>query len=148
MLRGMKSPKVAGTAGAIFALAVVWIGFQVATNGHTGILRRAAEAKEFLGKVSIPQRAVDPKKHAAAESQHHVTLTWKASTTPGTRYNVYRRGLIGGLARLNAVPISDTSYIDNSVQPGQTYFYTTRAASSAGAESKPSNEVRVDVPSP
>jgi hypothetical protein len=148
MLDGMKSPKIAGAAGAVLALAVLFIGFQVATHGHTGILRGMAQAKEFFGNATGPQRTESLKERAATGPQHHVTLTWKASTTPGARYNVYRRGLLGGLARLNVLPLADPSYTDNSVQPGQTYFYTTRAVSSAAVESRPSNEVRINVPSP
>ena len=139
MQHGLKSAKVAGIAGAVLGLASVWIGFQLATHGHTGILRTLAQSKRLLagGSASPHER---PK--------HHVTLTWKASTSPHTRYNVYRRGVSDGLARLNAAPIVETSYPDDKVLAGQTYFYTTRAVSLAGVESGPSNEVRVDVPSP
>jgi fibronectin type 3 domain-containing protein len=62
-------------------------------------------------------------------------------------YNVYRRGT-SGTTKLNAVPVTGTSYVDSSVQPGQTYYYVTKAVSATGAESGPSNQVQITVPSP
>jgi hypothetical protein len=144
MQQGSKSAKVAATTGAVLGLAIMWIGSQVATNRHTGILRMLTGAKQHLAGASDPPQA---EKRASTGRQPSVTLTWKASTSPGVRYNVYRRGLTGGFTRLNAAPVAATSYIDNSVEPGQTYFFKTRAASLSGTESSPSNEVRVDVPS-
>jgi len=60
---------------------------------------------------------------------------------------VYRRGRFG-IVRINSLPLTGTSYVDTNVQPGETYYYTTKAVSAKGAESLPSNEVRVTVPSP
>lgn len=145
MPQGLKSAKVAATAGALLGLAIMWIGFQVATNRHTGILRMLSGAEQHLADASDPPQA---EKRASTGPQRSVTLTWKASASPGVRYNVYRRSLSGGFTRLNAEPVAATSYTDNSVQPGQTYFFTTRAVSLSGTESSPSNEVRADVPSP
>ena len=145
MQQGFKSAKVAATAGAVLGLAIMWIGFQVATNRHTGILRTLSAAKQRLAGASDPQLA---EKRAHLGQQHSVTLRWKASTSPGVRYNVYRRGLSGGFARLNASPVATTSFTDYSVQPGQSYFFATRSVGPSGTESTPSNEVRVDVPSP
>jgi hypothetical protein len=41
-------------------------------------------------------------------------------------YNVYRRGT-SGVVKLNLEPVTGTSYVDRTVQPGQTYFYMTKA---------------------
>jgi fibronectin type 3 domain-containing protein len=62
-------------------------------------------------------------------------------------YNVYRRGT-SGVVKLNLEPVTGTSYVDRTVQPGQTYFYVTKAVNARGTESSPSNEVRADIPSP
>jgi len=141
-----KSAALAASTGALFALAMMWIGFQVVTHRHTGILRSLAAARQLVTARSATSQAGRLKEQATAGPQHSVTLTWKASATPGARYNVYRRGLTGGWARLNAVPVVETTFTDNSVQAGQIYFYSTRAVSSGSAESTPSNEVRVEVP--
>jgi fibronectin type 3 domain-containing protein len=62
-------------------------------------------------------------------------------------YNVYRRGT-SGVLKLNLEPVTGTSYVDRTVQPGQTYFYVTKAVNARGTESSTSNEVRADIPSP
>lgn len=87
-------------------------------------------------------------KAGASAPQHTVSLSWKASTTPGVTYNVYRRGLQGDPAKINSDPICTTSYVDSSVQPGQTYFYVIKAANEKGRESAPSNEIRAVIPAP
>ena len=61
----------------VFALLVAWIGFQLGTHRHTGILRALANAKHVLGEASTfagaQQRTV-----SASGRQHSVTLSWKA----------------------------------------------------------------------
>ena len=52
------------------------------------------------------------------------------------------------MVKVNSAPVSGTSFVDNTVQPGQTYFYVTRAVNAKGTESTSSNEVRADIPSP
>jgi fibronectin type III domain protein len=131
----------------VFALLVMWIGFQLGTHRHTGILRALANAKHFLRDAStfpsVQQRTVS----GPSGRRHSVTLSWKASTSPIVGYNVYRRGP-SGVVKLNAEPITATTYVDRTVQPGQTYFYVTKAVSARGTESTASNEVRADIPSP
>jgi len=143
MTQRLKSAKFAVAAGALLGVAIMWIGFEVATGRHTGILRTATTAKQLLANASSGPQTEKP---GGQDSQHSVTLTWKASPTPGASYNVYRRDVSGVITKLNVVPVAPTSYTDESVQAGQTYFYTTKAAGSDGKESGPSNEVRVDVP--
>ena len=148
MANSFKSAKLAAGAGALLGVAFMWIGFQVATGGHTGIMRKFSGAKQLFASDAAGSQAAQPKQRGSSGPNHSVTLTWKASTTPGARYNVYRRDLSGAVSRPNSAPISVTTYTDTSVRGGQTYFYTTKSVGPSGTESKPSNEVRVDVPSP
>ena len=72
---------------------------------------------------------------------HSVTLTWTDTSNPaGTTYSVYRVvGLCSGsptFAKI-ATAVTDKTYIDTTVQPGN-YCYTV-TASFNGAESSPSN---------
>jgi len=100
---------------------------------------------------SQPQQSelsVRLEKASASAPQHTVSLSWKASTTPKVRYNVYRRGLQGDAAKINSDPVSTTSYVDSSVQPAHTYFYEIKAANEKGRESDPSNEIRAVIPAP
>jgi hypothetical protein len=80
---------------------------------------------------------------------HSVDLSWTASSSNVAGYNVYRGGASGGpYTKLNAGLDVAVSFTDNSVQAGQTYFYTVTAVDTSGSESARSNEVRAVVPSP
>ena len=83
---------------------------------------------------------------------HDVILSWTASTTPGVvGYNVYRGTTSGGPypTELNSAPINGTTYTDETVQAGQTYYYVvTAVASNDVTQSANSNQVSAAVPSP
>jgi hypothetical protein len=142
-----KSTKTLIMVLATLALAVAWVCFQLGTHHHTGILRTLAEAKHLLSKVSTSPDVQARQGNASPGPQHRVNLSWKPSTSPVVGYNVYRRGP-SGLVKLNVAPVAGTTYVDSAVQPGQTYYYTTKAVSPTGTESSPSNEVRAPIPSP
>ena len=78
---------------------------------------------------------------------HSVTLSWNASATPGSTYNVFRATTSGGYGStpLNPSPISGLTYTDSTVTGGQTYYYVAIAVDS-GMDSTDSNEVPVNVP--
>jgi hypothetical protein len=83
-----------------------------------------------------------------AAPQHSVALSWDPSTSGVVGYNVYRGSKTGGpyskITSMNA----DTSFVDNSVQSGQTYFYVTTAVDGAGRESANSNQTQAAIPTP
>ena len=83
---------------------------------------------------------------------HDVILSWTASTTAGVvGYNVYRGTTSGGESAtpLNSSPINGTTYSDETVQAGQTYYYVvTAVASDDGTQSAYSNQTSSTVPSP
>jgi fibronectin type 3 domain-containing protein len=82
-----------------------------------------------------------------APVQHSVALTWNASTSTVSGYNVYRSTVSGaGYTKLNSSLISGLAYTDLSVQNGTTYFYVTTAVDSGGIESVYSNEVSAPIP--
>jgi hypothetical protein len=144
---GLKSMNVSRAALGVLALAVAWMGFQLGTHRHVGVLRTFAETKQFLRPASSSSDGQPLKGSASPGPPHSVHLSWKASTSAVAGYNVYRRGTLDTI-KINSAPIAGTSYVDNSVEPGQTYYYVARAVSSTRKESDPSNEVRVVVPSP
>jgi fibronectin type 3 domain-containing protein len=49
-------------------------------------------------------------------------------------------------ARLNSTPVPATTYTDDTVQSGQTYYYFVTAVDSSGVESADSNEVSAAIP--
>ena len=81
-------------------------------------------------------------------SAHDVTLNWNASISSGVAgYNVYRGSVSGGpYAKMNSSAVTVTSYNDNAVQPGQTYFYVVTTISLNNVESSFSNEVMAPIP--
>ena len=82
-------------------------------------------------------------------SAHAVTLNWNASISSGViGYNVYRRIASGGpYTKVNSSIVTVTTYNDNTVQPGQTYFYVVTSINlSDDAQSSFSNEVMAPIP--
>ena len=141
-----KSAKALMIVFGVFALLVAWIGFQLGTHRHTGILRALVNAKHFLSEASASTSVQQKSASAPSGRLHSVTLSWKASTSRVFGYYVYRRGT-SGVVRLNFEPVTGTSYVDRTVQPGQIYFYVTKVVSAKGTESTASNEIRADIPS-
>ncbi|MBZ5634655.1 MAG: hypothetical protein LAO55_16150 [Acidobacteriia bacterium] len=79
---------------------------------------------------------------------HSVTLSWLASITSNVTYNIYRGTTSGGpYAKVNGSPLG-LSYVDNSVQSGQTYYYVATAVDANGIESVFSNQATAVIPSP
>ena len=78
---------------------------------------------------------------------HWVALSWTASTSPVVGYNAYRSTTSGGpYTKLNSSLISGTTYSDQTVQHGTTYYYVTTAVNSQGVESVYSNQAVATVP--
>jgi fibronectin type 3 domain-containing protein len=83
----------------------------------------------------------------AAATQHSVTLTWNASTSTVSGYNVYRSTVSGsGYSKLNSALVGGLNYTDSTVQSGQTYYYVTTAVDSSGDESGDSNQAQAIIP--
>jgi hypothetical protein len=137
----LKSSSLPAIFLSVLALGTLGMCFLLVTHGHTGIRKRLVEVRQFLARIPVAQQNV------ASGQQHTVTLTWKASTTAGASYNLYRRGASGSV-KLNSAPLAATTYVDRNVQAGQTYYYVAKAVTSNGAESVASNEVKVTIPSP
>jgi fibronectin type 3 domain-containing protein len=80
---------------------------------------------------------------------HSVLLTWNASTSPSiSGYNLYRGTVSGGpYTKITGSLVPSTSYVDNSVTSGQTYFYVATTVANS-MESSYSTEVTAVVPTP
>jgi fibronectin type 3 domain-containing protein len=84
---------------------------------------------------------------ATAQLGHTVALTWNASTSTVSGYNVYRSTVSGtGYVKINSSAVSLLSYTDATVLNGTTYYYVTTAFDSTGAESTFSNEASAVIP--
>ncbi|WPA89766.1 Hoc-like head decoration [Moorella phage MCACPph1] len=87
--------------------------------------------------VSTPQGLT-----ATAISYNQVQLTWQPNTDPGLAgYIIYR-----DYVEIARVGPSETSYLDNGVQPNTTYIYGIKAYSTSGFISDISNAATVTTP--
>jgi hypothetical protein len=78
---------------------------------------------------------------------HSTTLSWTGSKSTVAGYHVYSGLTSGGpYTRLTSVPVAGLSYLDSTVQSGQTYRYVVTAVDSTGGESVLSNEATAVVP--
>jgi len=76
-----------------------------------------------------------------------VALSWIASTSAITGYNVYRSTVSGsGFTKLNSSLVAGLSYSDSNVSSGATYFYVATSVDSGGDESLNSNQVSAAIP--
>lgn len=81
--------------------------------------------------------------------QHSVDLSWNPSADPVAGYNVYRGTSPGGpYTKLTLSLQPGTSYTDNTVESGSTYFYVSTAVDANSQESIYSNEAKAVIPNP
>ena len=84
----------------------------------------------------------------SSPQSHSVSISWTPSTSAGvTSYNVYRSSVSGGPYAVvgNA---SSSSFTDNTVKAGATYFYVVTSLNASQIESVVSSETKVTVPTP
>jgi hypothetical protein len=134
--------------------------FAVAFSSLSSPVEHASSTMQTLGggkllSDALTVAAIAPTGNGAPQSQPVVRLTWKASTSPGVKYNVYRSGAKGeclksksnDCKKINSSPVATTNYEDKTVQTGESYFYVTKAVGSSATESGPSNEAQVTISS-
>lgn len=81
------------------------------------------------------------------QSGYSVALSWDPSKSQVEGYNVYRAIKSGGpYTKINSILDPSTTYVDDTVLAGQTYYYVTTAVNSAGEESKYSNQAEAAIP--
>jgi hypothetical protein len=88
--------------------------------------------------------------NGTAAPQHRVDLSWDAGTGLGVvGYNVYRGSVSGGpYSKINSALEASTSYTDDIVTAGQTYYYVTTAVDGSGNASVYSNQTQAVIPAP
>ena len=110
-------------------------------------------AGSVSGSISIASSAIGSPATVSlsgtgiAPVQHSVALSWTASTSTVSGYNVYRGTASGGpYTRINSSLVGTLSYTDSTVQSSTTYYYVTTAVDASGNESAYSNEVPASIP--
>jgi len=101
--------------------------------------------------MALPQVGGGGAPPPATGTQHQAALSWTSGTSvPGVTVvgtNVYRGVVAGGpYGKLNATPVTGTSYTDLAVTQGVTERYIVTAVSSTGNESAWSNEASAVIP--
>jgi hypothetical protein len=143
--------------GAGFSASGVAAG-QMIGAGQTATLSVAfapASAATVSGTVTVTSNATNSPINISLSGTgtqavaHSVSLSWTASTSTVVGYNVYRSTISGGpYTLITSSTVPGTTYTDNGVQAGMTYFYVVTAVDSSGNESAFSNEASVTVPTP
>lgn len=143
-------------SGAMFSLA----------SGGTGITLSPGQSTSFSvqfsptaagadnGSASISSNATGSPASVSLSGtgvalpvQHSVQLSWTASTSTVSGYNVYRTTTSGsGYVRINSSLVSPDAYSDSTVSASTTYYYVTTAVDASGNESGYSNEAPAIVP--
>jgi len=105
----------------------------------TGVAAGSTTIKATLGSITGSTGLT-------VTSQARVSLSWNASSG-AAGYNAYRSTTAGGpYTKLNSSLIPTTSYTDQTVQSGSTYYYVTTTVNSQGLESAYSNQAVATVP--
>ncbi len=145
-----QNPCAIATGGAIPTAADV----TAATNMALGTIPCTAnvEGSKTCTVITV-QRVTNASlgKPCSVYNAHAANLSWTASTTPNVTYNVYRATASTGpfTTPLNSSPITGITYVDNTVQAGQTYYYVATAVAANGAQSADSSPpVQGTIPTP
>ena len=97
-----------------------------------------------VASVTIPVTGT-----GTAAPSHEVTLAWSASTSQVLGYYTYRGTVTGGpYTKLSSTYSAQTTYADQNVVAGDTYFYVVTALGTDSVESAYSNEAKATVPTP
>jgi Carboxypeptidase regulatory-like domain len=84
---------------------------------------------------------------AATQTSNSVDLSWIASVSVVSGYNVYRGTTNGGpYTKINSSLVTTLSYTDTAVASGSIYYYVCTSVDSEGLESIYSNQVTAQIP--
>lgn len=83
---------------------------------------------------------------AGTGTMPYVTLSWSPGESSTAGYNVYRGTTPGSYSKINTALDPQTTFVDNSVAPGATYYYAATSVDSTGKESAYSQPIEVAVP--
>jgi hypothetical protein len=130
-----------GQIVAAGATATLNVTFTPASAGSLpGSVTVTSNATNSPATITLTGTGVQPVSHS-------VTLTWTASTSTVSGYNVYRSTVTGGpYTKMTSSPTTATTYVDSAVSASTTYFYVVTSVDASGVESAYSAEVSAIVP--
>jgi len=79
---------------------------------------------------------------------HSVELSWDPSPSSVIGYNIYRGTKFGGPypSKLNSSPQPGTTFVDDTVLSGTTYYYVATSQDANSVESSYSNQLTMVIP--
>lgn len=123
------------------------------TERNTGLLGKTPitppAGQDIEDKTPATSSDAVPKNLKAAAANNGVELQWDAINSQTIMgYHIYRGIRSGQLDEepLNGIPILRTNYIDITVKPGTTYYYSVTVFNWDGSESEHSEEISVTTP--
>ncbi|MDQ1410288.1 MAG: hypothetical protein QOJ41_2023 [Acidobacteriaceae bacterium] len=106
----------------------------------TGRLTITSNAQNSPANIALSGTGV-------ASSGHSVALSWISSSSTVAGYNVYvSSSSAGPYSLLNTSPVPTTSFVDTTVQAGNTYYFRITSVSGSYQESVPTASVKAIVP--
>ncbi len=116
-------------------------GLVTVTNGNiTGNIGPLSAVILLNGFADIKPPSAPTNLSVTNEGNATVSLAWD-SVSGSAGYTLYRSPVSGGGWVAIGTGLTDTSYTDNNVVNGKTYYYVVTTSDSAGNESGYSNEV-------
>ena len=126
------TPTQSLTFGVIFS--------PTAAGNDAGTVTVASNASGSPAKISLSGTG-------SQASSHTVALSWQASTSAVSGYNLYRSTTNGsGYVKINSSLLGGLTYTDSNLQSATTYYYVATAVDSSGEESTYSNQATAVIP--
>jgi hypothetical protein len=149
----ISSVTVSGTA---FSASGVTSGETLTPNQSVTVTAQFAPSAggAVSGSVTIASNATNSPATIAlsgtgvAATSHTVSLSWTASSSPVSGYNVYRGTTANGPypTKLNPSLVTTVDFSDGTVANGTTYYYVVTAVDSSNVESVDSNQATAIIP--
>jgi Abnormal spindle-like microcephaly-assoc'd, ASPM-SPD-2-Hydin/Fibronectin type III domain len=142
-------------AGAGFGASGVSSGL-ILSSGQSAALSATfdpAASGSATGSITITSNAANSPMvivlsgTGVAPTTYSVSLSWTASTSSVTGYNVYSSTVSGGpYTKLTSTPVAATNYTDSGVQQGTTYYFVVTSVNSENQESAYSGQASANIP--
>jgi len=141
-LTGAVTASTTADTGGNYSFAGLANGSYTVTPSKAGYVYTPASRA-----VTVSGASVAAVNFASAVGSHWVDLSWTASVSQVAGYNVYRANTSKGpYTKANGALVTSTTYGDQTVLSGSTYYYVTTAVDNQGRESIYSNEAAATVP--
>jgi hypothetical protein len=143
ILSGAAAATTTTNSGGNYSFSGLTIGAYTLTPNNTGYTFSPVSQSVTVSAANLTGVNFT----AAAEQAHSVTLSWTASPSTVSGYNVYRSTISGNQYSLvNSSLVTALVFTDTNVQSGTTYYYVTTAVDASGTESGFSNQVSAPIP--